>query len=542
MTMIKAGGKCYSATNPFRILSLDGGGIYGLCTAIMLRKLAERDPEFLRGDSVSLFVGTSAGAINALILAQYENPRDCVLSGELESVWTDAGIYSNTLDPFSAYLSLFGITAFLGSQDLLVFLKNRFGDKTLGDLHHRVLIDTFDWSGGETPSGEDTTWRPKLFDNFIEDGSDRHRRIVDIAYGAGSPPGLRAIRNGLGDGGIFAPNPTMSGLAKAVQHLSTPERGEDEHALADFICVVDAFMGIAAVREAYLEEWQALKRSDADGEEVWRAGTVNMLNSLRAVLPTTLNEPGLAASVTQIREHIDDLADTCQTRSELSSSAVGGVQRLVQAFALELDLVKSAAACVSVDDALSAELGSLGTLLQELDRPEFSEERIELFRVLATGALRLYHEFRPQAPEVLRRLKLFSVGICTTKPYYWLKSFNLGPVLFYASIPTNLLLHNLYPPIYQIMLQAPSGNTDLQAKQILGDSFYRLDPPLVGPPHSPPALVATALARFTPWRDWLAQTVYSSAQSPQADAAVASAARFLQSHNWRGVRFFCDTH
>ncbi len=45
----------------FGVLSLDGGGIYGLCTAIMLRKLAERNESFLTPGNVDLYAGTSAG-------------------------------------------------------------------------------------------------------------------------------------------------------------------------------------------------------------------------------------------------------------------------------------------------------------------------------------------------------------------------------------------------------------------------------------------------------------------------------------------------
>ncbi|MCA9649183.1 MAG: patatin-like phospholipase family protein [Myxococcales bacterium] len=59
------------------IISMDGGGIYGLATARMLRKLCERDPAFLAKSDIASyrFAGTSAGALNALLLAKEEDPR-----------------------------------------------------------------------------------------------------------------------------------------------------------------------------------------------------------------------------------------------------------------------------------------------------------------------------------------------------------------------------------------------------------------------------------------------------------------------------------
>jgi patatin-like phospholipase/acyl hydrolase len=52
---------------PYRILSLDGGGIRGVLTASLLERLEEKQPGFLT--MVDLFAGTSTGGILALALA-----------------------------------------------------------------------------------------------------------------------------------------------------------------------------------------------------------------------------------------------------------------------------------------------------------------------------------------------------------------------------------------------------------------------------------------------------------------------------------------
>ena len=41
---------------PYRVLTLDGGGIFGYFTSIMLKKLCKKYPEFLNGEDVVLFL------------------------------------------------------------------------------------------------------------------------------------------------------------------------------------------------------------------------------------------------------------------------------------------------------------------------------------------------------------------------------------------------------------------------------------------------------------------------------------------------------
>ncbi len=265
-----------------RILALDGAGIYGLTQALWLRRLCEEDDDFLAPGSIHLFAGCSAGAINSLLLAKDENPRDVVLRGELEAFWRDPGTFTNT-NPVTAWLSLFGMTAWCGAEDFLRLLKQYFGDLKLHALHNHVLITTFNWSrsrgtyqkstfsgddcrqtwlpGGSwdpgqwltalfgvrpdlaaargpgsassslarrwSPSGpgqegDYDSWGPNIFTNLpltpsVIEKAGSHWSVVDVAYGAASPPGCRAIREGLSDGAQFGANPVLNAIGATIE-------------------------------------------------------------------------------------------------------------------------------------------------------------------------------------------------------------------------------------------------------------------------------------------------------------------------------------
>ncbi len=220
-----------------RILSIDGGGIYGLVSVLWLRRLCELDEDFLSGDDVALFAGISAGAITAALLPQHERPREALLSGAVEKFFMQQpGIFSNSVDPVQSWLSLWGIGGWLGEEDFRQQLRSVFKDQTLKDLHHPVLISTFDWLGapksaprssGEGPLNNFNTqlhssWQPVFFSNHADQvGQDMS--VVDVVYGAASPAGLRAIHKGFSDAGLFAVSPSVNSLASIVHLCNTIE-------------------------------------------------------------------------------------------------------------------------------------------------------------------------------------------------------------------------------------------------------------------------------------------------------------------------------
>lgn len=147
----------YRQVPKHRILSLDGGGIYGLTEALLLKELCRRDKKFLTRGNISLFAGSSAGAINALLLAKYERPRDAIESGELEQFWENPTPWSNT-DPVGRWLSFLGLTPWFSTRGATALFTRYFGQKTLGDLAQNVLISTYAWSGEEVFPNLESPW------------------------------------------------------------------------------------------------------------------------------------------------------------------------------------------------------------------------------------------------------------------------------------------------------------------------------------------------------------------------------------------------
>jgi hypothetical protein len=59
----------------FRILSLDGGGVRGALTTVLLQRIIDEVPSFL--DEVDLIAGTSTGGLIGLMLAAGYSPAEC---------------------------------------------------------------------------------------------------------------------------------------------------------------------------------------------------------------------------------------------------------------------------------------------------------------------------------------------------------------------------------------------------------------------------------------------------------------------------------
>jgi patatin-like phospholipase/acyl hydrolase len=200
----------------YHVLSLDGGGIRGLLTSRILARLETTRPGFV--DSADLIAGTSAGGIIALGLAAGMKPEEaCTLFRDRgpEIFPADLGDLLGDIDRLAV--------ADYPDEPLKTALTDTFGDMTLGELEKHVVIATFDLDTVVPGPDGFRTWKPKFFQNFESDPGDRDELVVDVAMRTSAAPSYFPMYQGYVDGGVVASNPSMCGLAQALDHRAAGE-------------------------------------------------------------------------------------------------------------------------------------------------------------------------------------------------------------------------------------------------------------------------------------------------------------------------------
>jgi patatin-like phospholipase/acyl hydrolase len=190
----------------YRVLSIDGGGIRGVVTTVLLQRIVATPglENFL--NSIDLIAGTSTGGLLALGVA---NELDL---SEVRDVYVKKGpkIFDDSwLDDLVDLGKLRG--ADYGTKGLRRELRRLFGKTTLGELSKRVLITAFDLDNEEP---ERRTWKPKLFHNFEGSENDRASLAMDVGLYTSAAPTYFPSVDGYIDGGVYASNPAMCGLAQ----------------------------------------------------------------------------------------------------------------------------------------------------------------------------------------------------------------------------------------------------------------------------------------------------------------------------------------
>lgn len=208
----------------YRILTIDGGGIRGIITAIILQRLAAEETVDSWLDSVDLIAGTSTGGLLALGLAHgidLQSIRD-FYETKGEKIFDDSW-----LDDLLDLGKLLG--ADYNIKNLSRELKKLFGDTTLAQLHKHVLITAFDLDN-ESEDPKRRSWKPKLFHNFPGADSDGDQLAYKVGLYTSAAPTYFASEDGYIDGGVYAPNPSMCALAQ-----SQDPRSSTTPALADVV-------------------------------------------------------------------------------------------------------------------------------------------------------------------------------------------------------------------------------------------------------------------------------------------------------------------
>ncbi len=193
----------------FRILSLDGGGIRGIYSMVLLDRIVQQVPQ-LEG-SIHMYAGTSTGGIIALGLADGYTPAEGI------ELYRRFGAEVFRDDRFDDLLDLGKlIGADYSTRPLKRVLKETYRSETLDDLRDKgsfVLIPTFDL---DTVKDGVRSWKPKFFHNFPGEDSDGAELVVDVALRTSAAPSYFPTYQGYIDGGVVVNNPSMAALAQAM--------------------------------------------------------------------------------------------------------------------------------------------------------------------------------------------------------------------------------------------------------------------------------------------------------------------------------------
>lgn len=200
----------WPADKPFRILSIDGGGICGILPASVL---AELEMRFLGGKSIArhfdMIAGTSTGGIIALGLAHGRT------AAEIRDVYVERG--DNIFPPPTRIGRLVrllrrGHRYVYNRKPLEDELLRIFGYAPLGDAKTRLCIPAFEGRHGE----------PWIFKtpHHPDYKRDRVERMVKVGLStAAAPTFFEALPNNgyvMVDGGLWANNPVMNALVDAL--------------------------------------------------------------------------------------------------------------------------------------------------------------------------------------------------------------------------------------------------------------------------------------------------------------------------------------
>ncbi|HOF20834.1 MAG TPA: patatin-like phospholipase family protein [Bacteroidales bacterium] len=200
----------------YRIVTIDGGGIRGIITTILLQRIVATPglENFL--ETIDLLAGTSTGGLLSLGISHG------ISLERIRELYEKSGpeIFADTcLDNIRDLGKLLG--ADYSIRRLRRELNDIFGSTTLGQLKKRVLITTFDLDNeDQDPAGR--TWKPKLFHNFPGENSDEDAQAADVGLYTSAAPTYFPSVDGYIDGGVYAVNPSVCALAQTQDRRYRP--------------------------------------------------------------------------------------------------------------------------------------------------------------------------------------------------------------------------------------------------------------------------------------------------------------------------------
>jgi patatin-like phospholipase/acyl hydrolase len=199
-----------------RILSLDGGGIRGILSGIVLTQIEQKlqkkmgDPKVKLSDMFDFMAGTSTGGILALAyLTPNEENRPKLTAQEAVNIYLDRGddIFDATI--WQKIKSVNGLTdEKYNASKLEEVLEDTFGELKLSNLLKPCIISSYDIRNG----------KPHFFKQHKSTNDIYNFKIKDVARATSAAPNYfeaARVKNDIGtfypliDGGVFVNNPSL---------------------------------------------------------------------------------------------------------------------------------------------------------------------------------------------------------------------------------------------------------------------------------------------------------------------------------------------
>lgn len=203
----------------YNIVTFDGGGVRGILSAILYKRMAQKHPTFF--NQVDLYSGTSTGAILACGIA-------CGLPTEsIISLYKDRSkfIFTKSFwEKIKSPLSLFS-SRYNNNRD--VVFTEIFGKKLLSQIPSKIVIPTFCISPEDRKN-----WDSVFYHNFKLTSSGMFNPrydslITEVLMKTSAAPTYFPVYKGYIDGGVVANNPSMCALSQALNKHTGKSNLED---------------------------------------------------------------------------------------------------------------------------------------------------------------------------------------------------------------------------------------------------------------------------------------------------------------------------
>jgi patatin-like phospholipase/acyl hydrolase len=208
----------------FKILCIDGGGIKGLYSAIVLEKLEEKFNCRL-SDKFDLICGTSTGGIIALAVAMRIPMSEVVkLYEEKGPIIFDEEKKKSRFGRMRLCLKQILWGGKYSSAQLEKSLREVFGIRTIGDSSNLLCVPAYSLSIG----------KPRVFKkDYGELTTDDRLSCVDVALATSAAPTYFPVKEiddrQYVDGGVWGNNPSLVGLLEYIYKISKmTDLGYDE--------------------------------------------------------------------------------------------------------------------------------------------------------------------------------------------------------------------------------------------------------------------------------------------------------------------------